>query len=463
MGTGRTTGLKTSGAPTPLYGVDDTLVRDLAAALGNGQVATATNLIAELHGADQADVFERLPPSLRRCFKDILLDRVHPEFWLNIDGGLRLALLCGIGNQKVSALVQKLETDDAVRLLGALGAQDRSQTLEYISKPTRALFEEALRYPEDTAGRLMRREKITVPEHWKVGDVIDFLNDEDELPEALHNLFVVNPLHCPVGYIPVYRLLGVSREESISPLIVRDIKVLPVMTDKEEVGLFFRQYGYVSASVVDGDGVMLGVITIDDVVTVIDEEAEEDILKLAGVQGDDFYDAVIATTRARISWLLVNLLTSILSALVIGFFDAEIEKLVALAILMPIVTALGGNAGTQALTVAVRAIATKELTVNNTARTIGKEILVGGINGILLSAILVLIVGFWFSDLGLGVVFAMAIIINMVVAGFIGVGVPIVLYRVGIDPAVASSVLVTAITDIIGFFCFLGLAAWLIF
>lgn len=463
MGTGRTTGLKTSGAPTPLYGVDDTLVRDLAAALGNGQVATATNLIAELHGADQADVFERLPPSLRRCFKDILLDRVHPEFWLNIDGGLRLALLCGIGNQKVSALVQKLETDDAVRLLGALGAQDRSQTLEYISKPTRALFEEALRYPEDTAGRLMRREKITVPEHWKVGDVIDFLNDEDELPEALHNLFVVNPLHCPVGYIPVYRLLGVSREESISPLIVRDIKVLPVMTDKEEVGLFFRQYGYVSASVVDGDGVMLGVITIDDVVTVIDEEAEEDILKLAGVQGDDFYDAVIATTRARISWLLVNLLTAILSALVIGFFDTEIEKLVALAILMPIVTALGGNAGTQALTVAVRAIATKELTVNNTARTIGKEILVGGINGILLSAILISIVGFWFSDLGLGVVFAMAIIINMVVAGFIGVGVPIVLYRVGIDPAVASSVLVTAITDIIGFFCFLGLAAWLIF
>ena len=463
MGTGRTTGLKTSGAPTPLYGVDDTLVRDLAAALGNGQVATATNLIAELHGADQADVFERLSPSLRRCFKDILLDRVHPEFWLNIDGGLRLALLCGIGNQKVSALVQKLETDDAVRLLGALGAQDRSQTLEYISKPTRALFEEALRYPEDTAGRLMRREKITVPEHWKVGDVIDFLNDEDELPEALHNLFVVNPLHCPVGYIPVYRLLGVSREESISPLIVRDIKVLPVMTDKEEVGLFFRQYGYVSASVVDGDGVMLGVITIDDVVTVIDEEAEEDILKLAGVQGDDFYDAVIATTRARISWLLVNLLTAILSALVVGFFDTEIEKLVALAILMPIVTALGGNAGTQALTVAVRAIATKELTVNNTARTIGKEILVGGINGILLSAILISIVGFWFSDLGLGVVFAMAIIINMVVAGFIGVGVPIVLYRVGIDPAVASSVLVTAITDIIGFFCFLGLAAWLIF
>lgn len=463
MGTGRTTGLKTSGAPTPLYGVDDTLVRDLAAALGNGQVATATNLIAELHGADQADVFERLSPSLRRCFKDILLDRVHPEFWLNIDEGLRLALLCDIGNQKVSALVQKLETDDAVRLLGALGARDRSQTLNYISKPTRALFEEALRYPEDTAGRLMRREKITVREQWKVGDVIDFLNDQEELPEALHNLFVVNPLHCPVGYIPVYRLLGVSREESISPLIVRDIKVLPVMTDKEEVGLFFRQYGYVSASVVDGDGVMLGVITIDDVVTVIDEEAEEDILKLAGVQGDDFYDAVIATTRARISWLLVNLLTAILSALVIGFFDTEIEKLVALAILMPIVTALGGNAGTQALTVAVRAIATKELTVNNTARTIGKEILVGGINGILLSAILVLIVGFWFSDLGLGVVFAMAIIINMVVAGFIGVGVPIVLYRVGIDPAVASSVLVTAITDIIGFFCFLGLAAWLIF
>ena len=463
MGIVGTTDLKTSGAPIPLYGVDDKLVRELSTALGNGQAATATNLIAEIHGADQADIFERLSPSLRRRFKDLLLDQVQPEFWVNIDEGLRVALFCDMESYKISTLVQKLETDDAVRLLGDLRARDRSEILKYVSEPNRALFEEALCYPEDTAGRLMRREKVTVPEHWKVGDVIDFLTDVDELPEALHNLFVVDPLHSPVGYIPVYKLLGVSREEPISPLIVRDIKVLPVMTDKEEVGLFFRQYGYVSASVVDADGVMLGVITIDDVVTVIDEEAEEDILKLAGVQGDDFYDAVIATTRARISWLLVNLLTVTLSALVIGFFDTEIEKLVALAILMPIVTALGGNAGTQALTVAVRAIATKELTVNNTARTIGKEILVGGINGLILATILLFIVGFWFSDVGLGAVFAMAIIINMVVAGFIGVAVPMALYRSGIDPAVASSVLVTAVTDIVGFFCFLGLAAWLIF
>ena len=463
MGIVGTTDLKTSGAPIPLYGVDDKLVRELSTALGNGQAATATNLIAEIHGADQADIFERLSPSLRRRFKDLLLDQVQPEFWVNIDEGLRVALFCDIESNKIATLVQKLETDDAVRLLGDLRARDRSEILKYVSEPNRALFEEALCYPEDTAGRLMRREKVTVPEHWKVGDVIDFLTDVDELPEALHNLFVVDPLHSPVGYIPVYKLLGVSREEPISPLIVRDIKVLPVMTDKEEVGLFFRQYGYVSASVVDADGVMLGVITIDDVVTVIDEEAEEDILKLAGVQGDDFYDAVIATTRARISWLLVNLLTVTLSALVIGFFDTEIEKLVALAILMPIVTALGGNAGTQALTVAVRAIATKELTVNNTARTIGKEILVGGINGLILATILLFIVGFWFSDVGLGAVFAMAIIINMVVAGFIGVAVPMALYRSGIDPAVASSVLVTAVTDIVGFFCFLGLAAWLIF
>ena len=463
MGIVGTTDLKTSGAPIPLYGVDDKLVRELSTALGNGQAATATNLIAEIHGADQADIFERLSPSLRRRFKDLLLDQVQPEFWVNIDEGLRVALFCDMESYKISTLVQKLETDDAVRLLGDLRARDRSEILKYVSEPNRALFEEALCYPEDTAGRLMRREKVTVPEHWKVGDVIDFLTDVDELPEALHNLFVVDPLHSPVGYIPVYKLLGVSREEPISPLIVRDIKVLPVMTDKEEVGLFFRQYGYVSASVVDADGVMLGVITIDDVVTVIDEEAEEDILKLAGVQGDDFYDAVIATTRARISWLLVNLLTVTLSALVIGFFDTEIEKLVALAILMPIVTALGGNAGTQALTVAVRAIATKELTVNNTARTIGKEILVGGINGLILATILLFIVGFWFSDVGLGAVFAMAIIINMVVAGFIGVAVPMALYRSGIDPAVASSVLVTAATDIVGFFCFLGLAAWLIF
>ncbi|HAA92929.1 MAG TPA: magnesium transporter [Rhodospirillaceae bacterium] len=445
-----------------LYGVNDDLVRAVTAALEEGRIEAVEGLIEPLHAADLADLFERFSRSARTDFMNYIADHIDPEFWTYVDEGLREVFLDDLDNKKIAAVVQELESDDAVDILEDLEADDQRETLEAVPEADRALLEDALRYPEDSAGRLMRREAATAPQFWKVGDAIDFMRSDADLPEQFYNLFVVDPGHKPIGWVPLHKLLRAERRVAVTELMHEDLKVLPAQMDQEDVAFLFRQYGYVSAPVVDDDGRMIGIVTIDDVVDVIDEEAEEDILKLAGVKEDDFYDAVIDTTRARFSWLLVNLGTAILSAIVIGFFEAAIEKVVALAILMPIVAALGGNAGTQALTVAVRALAMKELTPANALRITGKEILVGGINGFLLAIILAVVAGFWFADPVLGGVIAAAMVINLLVAGFIGVTAPLALDRMGIDPAVASSVVVTATTDVVGFFTFLGLAAWVL-
>jgi magnesium transporter len=407
-------------------------------------------------------LFQRLPPHLRKIVVESIWDHLNPEFWSHVDQGLREDFLDNLDNRKIAAVVQALETDDAIDILEDLEEEDRRETLEAVPKSNRALLEDALRYPEDSAGRLMRREAVTAPQFWNVGDAIDFMRSDAVLPDRFYNLFVVGPTHKPVGWVPLHKLLRAEREIKIANLMIEGLKVLPARMDQEDVAFLFRQYGLVSAPVVDDDGRMIGVITIDDVVDVIDEEAEEDILKLAGVKEDDFYDAVIDTTRARFSWLLVNLCTAILSAIVIGFFEAAIEKVVALAILMPIVAALGGNAGTQALTVAVRAIAMKELTASNAFRIVVKEVLVGGINGVLLAIIVAIVASLWFGNPLIGAVIAAAMVINLLVAGFIGVSAPLALDRMGVDPAVASSVVVTATTDVVGFFTFLGLAAWVL-
>jgi magnesium transporter len=445
-----------------LYGLTEELVRDVSASLEDGRYQDAAELINTLHVADLADLFERLPPAVRNIFAEHIFEVIDPQFWSYLDEGLREDILEDLDNEKIAAVVQELESDDALDILEDLEEDDQRETLDAVPEADRALLEDALRYPEDSAGRLMRREAATAPTYWQVGDAIDFMRSDAELPDQFYNLFVVDPAHKPIGWVPLHRLLRAERTVPVSDLMFEDIKVLPARMDQEDVAFLFRQYGYVSAPVVDDDGRMIGVVTIDDVVNVIDEEAEEDILKLAGVKEDDFYDAVIDTTRARFSWLLVNLGTAILSAFVIGFFEAAIEKVVALAILMPIVAALGGNAGTQALTVTVRALATKELTGSNTWRIISKEVLVGGINGIALALIVAVIASLWFGNPTIGAVIAAAMVINLVVAGLIGACAPIGLERVGIDPAVASSVVVTATTDVIGFFTFLGLAAWIL-
>jgi magnesium transporter len=310
----------------------------------------------------------------------------------------------------------------------------------------------------------MQREVMTVPSHWSVGETIDFMRasadgESSTLPEQFYDIFVIDPARRPLGSVPLSRLLRTRRPVAITDIMDTDMKVLPVTTDQEEVAFVFRQRDLVSAPVVDDAGRLVGAITVDDVVDVIHEENEEDILLLGGVKEDDLYDATLDTTRARFAWLLVNLGTAVLASLVIGLFDATIQQMVALAILMPIVASMGGNAGTQTLTVTVRALAMKELTPTNAARVIGKEVLVGSLNGALFAVIIGVVTWFWFGDPLLGGVIGMAMVANLVVAGLAGSMIPLMLDRMGVDPAVASAVFLTTVTDVVGFFVFLGLAA----
>jgi len=307
----------------------------------------------------------------------------------------------------------------------------------------------------------MRRETVTVPEFWTVGQTIDFMRNEDvELPEDFYNIIVVSPSHKPVGMIHLSKLLQTRRVVPVSAIMDAEAKVMRADMDQEDVAFLFRQYGLVEAPVTDSGGRLVGVLTIDDIVDVMEEEHEDDILKLGGVSEDDFYSDVVRTTRLRFSWLLVNLATAIVASLVIALFEDSLERIVALAVLMPIVASMGGNAGTQTLTVAVRALATNELTARNAARILTKEVLVGCANGFLFAIIMGVIAWLWFGDPLLGGVIAVAMILNLIVAGLSGVLIPLAIEKIGQDPAIASTVFLTTITDVVGFFVFLGLATW---
>jgi magnesium transporter len=370
-----------------------------------------------------------------------------------------------LGPVETAAAVAELDTDDALDVIAELDEEEQQQILEAIPAADRTLIEQGLAYPEDSAGRLMQRELVAVPSFWTVGDTIDHLRksaDEspDGLPSDFYDIFVVDPGHRPVGAIPLSHLLRARRPVPLTDLMATEMKVIGANTDQEEVAFLFRQRDLTSAPVVDDGGRLVGVITIDDVVDVIDEELEDDMMRLGGVREDDLYSAAMETARSRFGWLLVNLGTAILASLVIGAFDATIEQMVALAVLMPIVASMGGNAGTQTLTVAVRALATKELTAGNALRVIGKELMVGGVNGVLFAIIAALVAWFWFGSVAIAVVLGLAMIINLVVAAVAGASIPLMLERVHVDPAVASGVFLTTITDVVGFFAFLGLAAW---
>jgi magnesium transporter len=360
-----------------------------------------------------------------------------------------------------------LDSDDAVQVIEELDEDEQKQLLEAIPAGERTLIEASLAYPEDSAGRLMQRELVAVPTYWTVGETIDFMRRsaeraDDAMPDIFYDIFVVDPTHKPVGSIPLSRLLRTTRPIPVTDIMESEMKLIPAVMDQEEVAFLFRRRDLVSAPVVDDGGRLVGAITVDDVVDVIDEEHEEDIMRLGGVSEDDLYDAAVKTTRSRFLWLLVNLCTAILASVVIGYFEGTIDQIVALAVLMPIVASMGGNAGTQTMTVAVRALAMKELTPTNAMRVIGKELLVGGINGVLFALLTGAVAWFWFGSAIIGLVIALAMIVNLVVAGLAGTTIPLMLERSGIDPAVASSVLLTTITDVVGFAAFLGLAAWII-
>jgi magnesium transporter len=435
------------------------LVRRVAEALATGRPERAVELARPLHAADLADLLEALKPDDRTALVDALGPELEPEALADLDEHVRDLVLEEIEPEDIAAAAAELDTADAAYLIEDLDAAERRRVLEAMPAAGRELLEATLAYPESSAGRLMQRAYVAVPSYWTLGQVIDWLRESAELPDEFYEIFVVDPRHRPIGTVPLYRAMRTRRPVRVSEIMDSEPRLIPVGMDQEEVAYQFDQYKLASAPVVGPDGRLLGQITVDDVVDVIQEEAEEDIHRLGGVAPEgDLYLSALKTVRRRWAWLLVNLVTAVIASLTIAIFAETIEQLVALAILMPIVASMGGNAGTQTLTVAVRALATRELTAANAARTVWKECLVGGTNGIVFAVITGALAALWFDSQIIGLVIGMAMIVNLLVAGAAGMLIPLGLQRAGVDPAISGGILLTTVTDVVGFFAFLGLA-----
>ncbi|MDX6748816.1 magnesium transporter [Geminicoccaceae bacterium 1502E] len=444
----------------PPLELTDALVAEVRDALEADNATLAAALATPLHPADLADLLQLLDGEQRVRLVGAVGPLFDPDTLSHLDDHVRDELISALGPEAVGAVIAQLETDDAVELLGDLDDQEQQAILERLPLPERAAIEQGLAFPEYSAGRLMQREVVAVPEYWTVGQAIDYLRANPDLPDEFYDIYLVDPRFRPVAVVPLSRVLRARRSTLLRDLRSKELRIVDADTDQEKVAFLFRQYGLVSAPVVGPEGRLLGVITVDDVVDVIDEEAEDDLLRLGGVSETDTFASPWRATMGRMPWLGINLMTALISATVISQFETAIAKLVTLAILMPIVPSMGGNAGTQALTITVRALAVKELTASNARRVLAKEIMVGGLNGLVFLVAGALLVTLWFQDPLLGAVFGAAMLCNLLAAGFAGVTIPFVLDRLGFDPAVSSSVFVTTITDAVGFFAFLGLAAY---
>lgn len=418
-------------------------------------------LLEDVHAADVADLLEVLPSNKRVKLIGLIGDKLDPDVLIEIGGEAQDDLYEHVPNTQLADAVSELDIDDAVYVIEELDDEDREEVMRALTDDDRAAIEENLSYPEDSAGRLMQRDLVALPEFWTVGQTIDYLRSDNEaIPDDFYDIFIVDPSHRPVGTVPVSRLMRCKRPVAISEVMDEDPYLIDVLADQEEAAYQFTKYHLISSGVVDANGRLVGVITVDDIVDVIDEEAKEDILALAGVREESsLNESFVEITRGRFTWLLINLGTAILASTVIGFFDATIDQMVALAVLMPIVASMGGNAGTQTMTVAVRAIATREISSTNAFRVITREMMAAALNGSILALVSGLVAYIWFGDMVLAAIFSAAMVVNIFVAGFSGMAIPMTLNKLNIDPAISSSVFVTTITDVVGFFAFLGLAA----
>jgi magnesium transporter len=443
------------------FSLSDERIAEIRNALYADDAEKLKALIDELSEAEIADFFQKFDREDRHDFLEKYGDLIEPEVFTHLDSDLVHDLLSDMPAAKVAKILSELESDDALDLIQDLDPVFQKEILKKLSVKDRIVLEEGLNFPEESAGRLMQREYVAIPQFWTVGKTIDYLRAaDDELPDEFYDLIVIDPYYHVVGEIPLNKLVRAKRSEKINDLTLDDVHIIPATMDQEEVAHLFRREGLGSAPVVDDEGRLVGVITVDDVIDVIDEEAQEDILNLAGVGSEsDLYSDILSSTASRFKWLFVNLLTAILASYVISFFEGTIKDIVALAVLMPIVASMGGNAGTQTMTVAVRALATKELSRANMFRIIGKETLMGALNGLGFAVIMGLVAWFWFQNPLLGVVIGIAMVTNLICAGLFGACIPLVLEKVGADPAVSSSIFLTTVTDVVGFLGFLGLAS----
>ncbi|RID92294.1 magnesium transporter [Gemmobacter lutimaris] len=421
--------------------------------------ARLRDLVDPLHAADIADLLEQIGPSARRDFLHLYSPEIDGDILSELDESIREEVIEALPKEVLAEAVRELETDDVVDILEDLEEPQQAIILSALAASDRVAVEQAMAYPEYSAGRLMQREVVVAPEHWTVGETIDHLRSAEWLPDQFYHVILVNPRMNPLGYVTLGRMLASRRDVRLRDIAEDSFRTIEATEEEAEVAYIFNQYHLISCPVVDENDRLVGVITIDDAMNVLDEEHEEDMLRLAGV-GDEssISDGVLDTVKSRIPWLLVNLVTANIAAGVISLFEGTISALVALAALMPIVASMGGNAGTQSLTVAVRALATRDLTGSNALRVVRREAGVGLINGVVFALIMGGVAWALFGTPLLGAVIGAALIVNLLVAALAGVIVPLLLHRLGLDPALSSGTFVTTMTDVIGFFAFLGLA-----
>ena len=426
----------------------------------DNDTAFLNRTLKELHPSDSADLIENLIPENRIKLIEIEGFNLDPEIFIELNESIQTEIFILLSTESIVNILRRLESDNALKILENLDEKKKNTVLNKLPPKDRFILQEGLSYPEDSAARIMQREFTAIPSNWSVGQTIDYLRENKDLPEEFLEIFIVDSDFKPIGTVPSSKVLRASRDSKMN-LIMSEMQVLiPVDMDKEEVGRIFENYNLISAGVVDKTNKLVGMITGDDVVTVVKEEAEEDVLRLAGVGDEEITDSVLKKTKRRFNWLLLNLFTALLATWVISKFGATIEQMVALAFLMPIVASMGGNAGMQTLAVTIRAIATKELSSGNLTQIVTKEFIIGVLNGIIFAAITALIVQLWFKEINLSILIAVAMVLNMMVAGLFGILVPVSLKKLNIDPAIASSVFVTTITDVIGFLSFLGIGAY---
>ncbi|WFU10635.1 magnesium transporter [Rhizobium sp. CB3090] len=433
---------------------------DVNDAIARSDIPFLQQNVVRLHESELGDLLESLHPDQRLALVQLLGDDFDMTALTQVDDAIRMEIVDQLPNDQIAAGIGELDSDDAVYILEDLDQEDRDEILSQLPFTERVRLRRALDYPESSAGRRMQTEFVAVPPFWTVGQTIDYMREEEELPEAFTQIFVIDPTFKLLGSVDLDRILRTKRQTKVESIVRETSHPIPAVMDQEEAAQVFEQYDLLSAAVVDENDRLVGVLTIDDVVDVIHEEADEDIKRLGGVGDEELSDNITSTVRSRFVWLAVNLITAILASSIINVFDGAIEKMVALAVLMPIVASMGGNAGTQTMTVTVRALATGDLDIYNAFRVIRREAGVGFLNGILFAIIMGAIATFWFHDFQLGIVIAAAMIINLVAAALGGILLPLVLHRFGADPAIASSAFVTTVTDCTGYFSFLGLATW---
>ena len=439
--------------------VSPKLVEEIVCALDQLNKEQVDFLLRPLHSADIADVFEQLNDNHRKLLTSLIGSRMEPDVLSELDDSTLDDVITEMDDKDVARAVSQMESDDAVHVLEDMDENEQRKIIDALPDKDRLIVKEGLSYPEDSAGRLLQKNLVSVPGLWTVGAVIDYFLIEENLPDEFYEVFIVDPMHHPIGTAALNKIVRSDRDKKISEIMEKEPTLVRVDTDQEEVAYLFRQYDLTSMGVVDDGGRLIGVITFDDVVDVIEEEAEEDLMLMSGIQETDITESVFVASKNRMTWLIVNLGTAILASMVIAMFDATINQMVALAVLMPIVASMGGNAGTQTMTVTVRAIATRELTATNMKRIIFREFSIALLNGVIIAILIGGLSWVWFDNTLLGLVMGVAMIVNMIMAGLAGILIPITLDKVNIDPALASSIFVTTITDVIGFFAFLGLAS----